>query len=437
VFIQFRCGFDSCALHFDDLLDVLYSYAVLHDIVGCSCSMLITYILTRAFVRAHCDICNSHWINITIYMCLGSSALPICIDLAFSGWSCFPGLDWDYLLTMSIVPYQSSDRGDAASAAIGRQHSGSELGGLNLADAETLPAAGANALSCWFCDQNENIVGKMLNVATAAYPKHACSGCNGSRKALNKQGAENPTAKAALAQLKKRQADYKAHVVSAVIPGANAKGQGGAVAKQTRSETLGTFFTHSVESSLTLEHARPVMWCLKAEYVGYYMHTHAKTREDATAQWLKDVANVEVTRKGEGEGLRILVLGIPTSTEIVGRKAKRSIGATYAADTDAKMAAASKRMALNNLPHMSSQMFLDAGGDVFGTGHASGSNSAHRSAAHIAIDDETPLHREEFAKAALALADTVEEPADEDDELDEHMKTRTRPDTLKPGAYMS
>eukprot|EP00972_Heterocapsa_arctica_P093420 13778984-Heterocapsa_arctica.AAC.1 len=64
---------------------------------------------------------------------------------------------------------------------------------------------------------------------------------------------------------------------------------------------------------------------------------------------------------------------------------------------------------------MNSQMFLDAGGDVFGTGRASGSNSAHISATHIGIADEQPLQREEFVKAALALQDTVDEPSDEDD----------------------
>eukprot|EP00972_Heterocapsa_arctica_P041729 6152845-Heterocapsa_arctica.AAC.1 len=64
----------------------------------------------------------------------------------------------------------------------------------------------------------------------------ACSGCNGARKALNKQGTENPTAATALKALKKRQVEYKALVVNSVIPGANAKGLGGAVAKQARAE---------------------------------------------------------------------------------------------------------------------------------------------------------------------------------------------------------
>ena len=88
------------------------------------------------------------------------------------------------------------------------------------------------------------------------------------------------------------------------------------------------------------------------------------------------------------------------------------------------MQAASKRMALNNLPGMNTQMFMDAGGDIFGTGHASGSNSAHRSATHIAIADEQPLQRDEFAKAALVLQDTVEENPDDDD--DEHSPDKKR-----------
>ncbi len=325
---------------------------------------------------------------------------------------------------MSIVPVNSSERGDGASAAIGRQASGSEQGRTPNADElDTLQPAGPT-LCCWFCNDTEDNVGKLLNIATAAYPKRACSGCNGARKALDRQGAENATAAAALKALKKRQAEYKALVVNSVIPGANAKGQGGALAKQSRHEALGTFFTHSAESSVALTHSRPMLWCLKEEYIGHHMNYKGKTREESTAQWKVDRDNVEVMRKGEGEGLRIAVLGIPTSTEHVARTAKRSLQAQYIADTDNKIQAASKRMALNNLPGMNSQMFMDAGGGIFGTGRATGANSAHRSAIHMAIDDEMPLQRDEFAKAALVLQDTVEENPDDDD--DEHNPDKKR-----------
>eukprot|EP00972_Heterocapsa_arctica_P108595 15991296-Heterocapsa_arctica.AAC.1 len=75
---------------------------------------------------------------------------------------------------------------------------------------------------------------------------------------------------------------------------------------------------------------------------------------------------------------------------------------------------------------MNQQMFLDAGGDVFATGHASGANSALRSTAHVAIADEQPLQREEFAKAALALQDTLEEDEDDGDADGNDEKRRTR-----------
>jgi hypothetical protein len=329
---------------------------------------------------------------------------------------------------MSIVPIQSSERGDGFSAAIGRQPSGSDQGrGQNQDELETLPSA-AMTVPCWFCGEPESTVGKLLNIATAAYPRMCCSGCNGSRKALNLQGAANPTASAALKALKKRQYDYKTLVVNSVIPGANLKGQGGAVAKQARHEALGTFFTHSAESTVSLQHSKPMMWMLKDEFIAHHQNFKGKTKEEATAQWKVDKANVEVRRKGEGVGLRLAVLGIPTTTENVTRAAKRSLQASYLADTDLKMQAASKKMSLNNLPQMNSQMFLDAGGDVFGTGCASGSNDAHISATHIGIADEQPLQREEFLKAALALQDTVDEPSDEDDEYFDSLcdKKRTR-----------
>eukprot|EP00972_Heterocapsa_arctica_P107462 15829938-Heterocapsa_arctica.AAC.1 len=103
-------------------------------------------------------------------------------------------------------------------------------------------------LCCCFCAEDEDSVGKLTNVATAQYKKLCCSGCNGSRKALNKQGLGSATAAAALKDLRNnRQAEYKALVVSSVIPGANAKGRGGTVFKQERKEALGTFFTHSAE----------------------------------------------------------------------------------------------------------------------------------------------------------------------------------------------
>eukprot|EP00972_Heterocapsa_arctica_P037215 5480131-Heterocapsa_arctica.AAC.1 len=97
------------------------------------------------------------------------------------------------------------------------------------------------------------------------------------------------------------------------------------------------------------------MWCLEDEYVGYHMTAKGKTKEEGTALWKLDVANVEIKRRGDAKGLRIAVMAIPTSTEVIARTGKRSLQATYCADTEQQMQAASKRMALNNLPGMNTQ----------------------------------------------------------------------------------
>ena len=383
------------------LVQLLFNYYIPADTVVCARSL--------KYLQQSFNTCNNMYVFWFISMPIALAPPPA----TGTFW------DWSGLGPMSIVPVHSSERGDAASVGIGRQHSGSDVGGRlpNQDEQETLPSLGMTFV-CWFCDENESKVGKLLNIATAKYPKHVCSGCNGSRKALDKQGQDNATAGAALKALKKRQVEYKSHVVNSVIPGANAKGQGGALMKQQRNQALGAFFTHSAESAVTLEHARPMHWCLQEEYIGYHQQFKGKTREEALAQWKLDIANVDIMRKGEGDGTRIAVLGIPSTTEQITRTAKRALSASYIADDENKMKAASKRMALQNLPQMNTQMFLDAGGDVFNNGHASGANAALRSTSHVAIADEQPLQRDEFTKAALALADTLEEQPDGDEDDD-------------------
>eukprot|EP00972_Heterocapsa_arctica_P030553 4497618-Heterocapsa_arctica.AAC.1 len=69
---------------------------------------------------------------------------------------------------MSLVPIDSSERGAAASGGIGRQPSGSEIGQRShQGDAvETLPSA-AMTQCCWFCAEDEDVVGKLTDIATA------------------------------------------------------------------------------------------------------------------------------------------------------------------------------------------------------------------------------------------------------------------------------
>eukprot|EP00972_Heterocapsa_arctica_P039354 5796715-Heterocapsa_arctica.AAC.1 len=68
-----------------------------------------------------------------------------------------PLWDWSGLGPMSIVQVNPSERGDAASAAIGRQPSGSDAGGRrspNQDDQETLVPFDPTFV-CWFCGENE------------------------------------------------------------------------------------------------------------------------------------------------------------------------------------------------------------------------------------------------------------------------------------------
>jgi hypothetical protein len=284
---------------------------------------------------------------------------------------------------------------------------------------------------CWFCQTTS---AKLYNVGNDRSPKMVCPGCNGARKALDVQAKTG--GKAMLETLKnlksKELTQYKALVVASVIPGAEARGMGNALQKQERGRAVGTFFMHAAETSVALRHEEPIWWMDYHEYVAHHMNTKGHSAEEAVSKWKQDKGNSDIGRRGGGKhgdnDLRLAVAGVPSTTRVTERAAKRTVHAAFAVNSEAKMGQASKRMSLGSLPGMDSQGFVEAGGDVFSIGGASSTSlRGAASSRPVYSIDEQPIRQSEFTNAALELADTVPDEADaaeQDEEEDVTRRTR-------------
>lgn len=194
---------------------------------------------------------------------------------------------------------------------------------------------GANATSC-----------KLVNIGNARSPKMVCPPCVSAKKAIDNQAKGNEQAKKGLAELKNfRNGEYKALVRNSRID--LATGGGVTAAHRDRNAILMKTLVQVVNTADTFKEETDTdgaLWPDRAEFIGYHQTFKSMTKEEATAKWDADSVDPAIERRGEGAGLRVKVMGIPTSATVSGKRVARGIEAKRTLDSAKDLQAAAKRL---------------------------------------------------------------------------------------------
>jgi hypothetical protein len=120
------------------------------------------------------------------------------------------------------------------------------------------------------------------------------------------------------------------------------------------------------------------------------VQTHRIRRLDqvSEAKLETDKLNLDVQRRGQGSGLRLAVMGIPTTSGNVTVLSKRQLHASSQLGCAAEVEQAMKRMRFGAFgSDLSSEAFSQVGGAVFGHGAASSGTAASSSSAQMMLSD--------------------------------------------------
>ena len=200
--------------------------------------------------------------------------------------------------------------------------------------------------SCFFECGNNAATCKLVNIATAKSPKMVCPPCVSSKKAIDKQGQASKDAAKALKELKEhRQGEWKALVRNSRIDVAVSGGS--TAAHRERNALLQKVLvssTNNAESFKEEADTDGALWPDRAEFISYHKNWKNMTEEQATAKWDIDPVDPAIERRGEGNGLRVKVMGIPTSATVTGKRVARGIEAKRTLESNQDLAEAAKRM---------------------------------------------------------------------------------------------
>jgi hypothetical protein len=137
------------------------------------------------------------------------------------------------------------------------------------------------------------------------------------------------------------------------------------------------------------------------------VQTHRIRRLDqvAEAKWETDKLNLDVQRRGQGSGLRLAVMGIPTTSGNVTVLSKRQLHASSQLGCAAEVEQAMKRMRFGAFgSDLSSEAFSQVGGAVFGHGAASSGTAASSSSAQMMLLDNIDAAPFQFSSLERAAS---------------------------------
>ena len=233
-------------------------------------------------------------------------------------------------------------------------------------------------LTCWFERGTHQQQAKLQNIGTAKCPKMVCPACNSARRAMERQGRDNDEAKKALKDMKDlRQGEWKEMVRNSRLVEVNsdnvmcARKQRGELLKKALVQSTGT--AETIREDIDTDEA---LWPDRNDFIGYHQTYKGMTREQAAEKWDTDCSDPAIERRGSGPGLRIKVMGIPTSSSKTSNRVKRGIAATDAVLSAQDLESAIKRMRYSSLNHDYDR--------VFGSGTAAASRASASSSASLA-----------------------------------------------------
>ena len=131
-----------------------------------------------------------------------------------------------------------------------------------------------------------------------------------------------------------------------------------------------------------------VLWPDRQEFLGYHMTMKAMSRDEAIALWNKDSADPAIEKRGTGSGLRIKVMGIPTSNTITGKRAEGRVDASRAIGNKSELESAAKRLCVGTVSEDFDMLFGRSGRRT-GSVSASGPLSIASSAWTMTAEDES------------------------------------------------
>ena len=156
-----------------------------------------------------------------------------------------------------------------------------------------------------------------------------------------------------------------------------------------------------------------VLWPDRQEFLGYHMTMKAMSRDEAIALWNKDSADPAIEKRGTGSGLRIKVMGIPTSHIITGKRAEGRVDASRTIGTKSELESAAKRLCLGTVSEDFDMLFGRSGRT--GSASASGPLSIASSAWTMTAEDESNNLSLEYLNQTQLQEQVIAPSADADD----------------------
>ena len=104
-----------------------------------------------------------------------------------------------------------------------------------------------------------------------------------------------------------------------------------------------------------------VLWPDRQEFLGYHMTMKAMSRDEAIALWNKDSADPAIEKRGTGSGLRVKVMGIPTSNIITGKRAEGRVDASRVIGNKSELESAAKRLCVGTVSEDYDMLFGRSG----------------------------------------------------------------------------
>ena len=144
------------------------------------------------------------------------------------------------------------------------------------------------------------------------------------------------------------------------------------------------------------QNTETALWPDRQEFLGYHMTMKAMSRDEAIAQWAKDSADPAIEKRGSGNGLRIKVMGIPTSNTLTGKRVEGRVDASHGIENKDELDNANKRLCLGVMKEDYELVFGKSGRT--GNASSSGPLSIASSSWTLREEDDTNNVSIEFLK---------------------------------------